>query len=62
MFLVTVDLKKCSCCGVCITMCPVDVFQECPEGTTDPLKSGGCIGCMSCIDTCPEKCIEVTEI
>lgn len=62
MFLVLVDLKKCTCCGYCVNICPVDVFQYCPEGKVDPYLSGGCVGCMSCLEICPERCIEITEV
>jgi NAD-dependent dihydropyrimidine dehydrogenase PreA subunit len=61
MFTVYIDLEKCTCCGNCAVICPVDVFKFCPEGKIDPYDSGGCIGCMSCIEICPERCIEVME-
>jgi NAD-dependent dihydropyrimidine dehydrogenase PreA subunit len=61
MFLVNVTLEKCTGCGECVNICPVEVFQLGPDEKTDPYQAGECIGCMSCVEICPEKCIEVTE-
>jgi NAD-dependent dihydropyrimidine dehydrogenase PreA subunit len=32
------------------------------NGKTDPYQAGECVGCMSCVEVCPDKCIEITEM
>lgn len=62
MFLVKVDIERCTGCGECVNICPVQVYQLGPDGKTDPYQAGECVGCMSCVEVCPEKCIEVLEM
>lgn len=48
-----IDAKKCTSCGTCSHVCPMDV---------DPLKdpnSAECIRCGLCVDKCPEKAIHI---
>jgi 2-oxoglutarate ferredoxin oxidoreductase subunit delta len=48
--------------GFCVNVCPVDVFRMGEDGKTDPYQAGKCVGCMSCVEVCPGKCIEVKEL
>ena len=48
-----IDTKKCTACGTCSHVCPMDV---------NPLKypdSAECIRCGRCVDKCPEKAIHI---
>lgn len=62
MYLVLVDLEKCIGCGVCVNVCPLDVYRLGPDGKADPYQAGKCEGCMGCTEVCPEVCITVQNI
>jgi NAD-dependent dihydropyrimidine dehydrogenase PreA subunit len=61
MFLVNVDLVKCTGCGECVNICPVGVYRM-GDAKTDPFNAGECVGCMSCVEVCPVQCIAVKEM
>ena len=51
-----VQQDKCIGCGVCDTICPVDVLdmQFNTIGMYEPKESEGCLAkCTLCIDVCP---------
>lgn len=60
MYNVKVDNGKCTGCGECVDICPMEVF-ELQEEKSVPVKMDECEGCESCVATCPEEAIEVTE-
>ena len=62
MFIINVDLEKCTGCGECANICPVQVYELGPDGKTNPVNAGECVGCMSCVEVCPVQCIEVKEM
>jgi NAD-dependent dihydropyrimidine dehydrogenase PreA subunit len=62
MFIINVDLEKCTGCGECVNVCPVQVYELGPDGKTNPVNAGECVGCMSCVEVCPVQCITVTEM
>lgn len=45
---VKVDLKKCTDCGACVNICPMDIKK---------VGDRECIHCCDCIGICPEKAI-----
>jgi formate hydrogenlyase subunit 6/NADH:ubiquinone oxidoreductase subunit I len=57
------DLEKCSGCGVCVPICPVNALQIKSEGRLDGSVSvqefridlGRCYGCSACSEVCPES-------
>ena len=54
----SIDLEKCSQCGMCTKLCPVDniVMNEYPEyGKT-------CFICMHCIAFCPKEAIFASKV
>lgn len=55
----TVDKKKCTGCGTCKNVCPVNVF-EIKGGKSNPVNAKECIGCMACENSCPEGAIKVS--
>ena len=67
MVKVTVDWNKCDGDGVCVDVCPVDVFelQDLAEypGTQKsvPVRADDCILCMACVTSCPTEAITVEE-
>lgn len=67
MVKVEVDLDKCNGDGVCVEVCPVEVFelQDVP-GYSDsqksvPVRAEDCILCLACVTQCPTEAITVEE-
>jgi 2-oxoglutarate ferredoxin oxidoreductase subunit delta len=56
----TIDYEKCTNCGVCIEICPMDVFAKKDEKVkvNNPKE---CIGCRACETQCPNSAIKVSE-
>ncbi len=50
------DTEQCGQCGQCTRQCPmnIDVAQ------TAFVRHPNCIGCMSCVTTCPKNCLRYT--
>jgi NAD-dependent dihydropyrimidine dehydrogenase PreA subunit len=40
MFIINVDLEKCTGCGECVNICPVQVYELGPDGKTNPVNAG----------------------
>lgn len=64
---VKVDWTKCNGDEVCVSVCPVEVFemQELPEYSDSkksvPVRKEECILCMACVTSCPTEAITVEE-
>jgi NAD-dependent dihydropyrimidine dehydrogenase PreA subunit len=61
---VKVDLEKCTGCGTCLDVCPVEVFKIIDvdgEQKSSPVNENECIACMACEASCPEGAIEIIE-
>ena len=58
---VTVDHEKCTGCGECVEVCPVDVYELQDEKSV-PVNAEECLGCESCVEVCPNEAITVTEL
>ena len=61
MYSVEVNAEKCVCCGECVDVCPVEVFDLQDEKSV-PVNAEECLGCESCIEVCEEEAITVEEI
>lgn len=57
---VTVDTDKCTGCGECVDVCPVDVY-ELQDGKSSPVNAEECLGCESCIEVCEFGAITIDE-
>jgi NAD-dependent dihydropyrimidine dehydrogenase PreA subunit len=53
-----VDIKKCTGCGTCASVCPVDVFELKNEKFV-VVKPSECTGCNACIENCPAGAIRM---
>ena len=58
---VTVFPHLCKACGICISLCPVNVFEPAPDGKAVVVNADKCIGCLNCEMHCPDFCVEVEE-
>ncbi len=57
---VNIDADKCTGCGECVDICPVEVY-EMVDGKSDPVKAEDCLGCESCIEVCEFDAVTVEE-
>ncbi|MBS7641079.1 MAG: FAD-dependent oxidoreductase [Candidatus Bathyarchaeia archaeon] len=49
--------ERCSECGICINICPVNAIQKTDKGMdVNPIS---CIGCGICVPRCPENAIDL---
>ena len=53
---VTIDSGKCTGCGSCVEVCPVDAITVDDIANVDDDK---CIDCGTCVDECPTDAIEL---
>ena len=64
---VIIDLDKCDGDGICVDVCPMDVFEivEMPEYNNEKKSQApreeDCILCMACVSACPTEAIIVEE-
>ncbi len=52
---VIIDSEKCSGCGTCEEMCPVEALTA--ENEKAVVDAETCVDCGTCIEECPEKAI-----
>ncbi|MDI9644892.1 MAG: 4Fe-4S binding protein [Candidatus Verstraetearchaeota archaeon] len=57
---VKVDKEKCNGDAICVSICPVSVF-ELNENKAVPVREQDCILCMACVAQCPTQAIDVKE-
>ncbi|TET76820.1 MAG: 4Fe-4S dicluster domain-containing protein [Dehalococcoidia bacterium] len=50
---------RCTHCGACVTMCPVDAFVVDPVTRRVDFQHTKCIACELCIKPCPVRAMEV---
>jgi len=55
-----IDNEKCTNCGTCIEVCPVDVIEK-GEEVAIIKRPNDCIGCRACEAQCPESAITVLD-
>ncbi len=60
---IRIDDQKCTCCGLCVAVCPARIFasqgKESPPAVTRPAR---CIVCGHCVAVCPPDAIRHREI
>jgi ferredoxin len=50
---------RCTHCGACVTICPVDAFSVDPVTRRIDFQHTRCIACELCIKPCPVRAMEV---
>lgn len=53
----TVDSEKCTACGECVEVCPLDAIEVQDEVAV--VNEDECSDCGSCVDVCPSEAITV---
>ncbi len=53
------DEDKCTHCGACVTMCPVEALIVDPDTRRIDFDHDLCIGCGICVDICPPRAMVV---
>ena len=53
---VTIDKEKCTACGACVDVCPVDALKLEETAVVDEET---CIDCGTCVDECPVEAISL---
>ena len=58
-----IDEKKCTGCGTCAEICPMQTIFEIDKEKKKALvkKPDDCIGCRACEAQCPESAIKVED-
>lgn len=56
-----IDKSKCTNCGKCIEICPMDVFGKDEDGNVVVVKPDECIGCRACEAHCAAGAIKVED-
>jgi ferredoxin len=54
----TIDGTRCSVCGACLSICPVDAISLEDGAWVDPAK---CSACGICVERCPNDAIRLLE-
>jgi NAD-dependent dihydropyrimidine dehydrogenase PreA subunit len=53
----TVDVEKCTGCGICIEVCPVEAIRL--DAEVAVIDRDTCTGCGSCVNECPNEAISL---
>jgi len=56
---IQLDLSLCKACGICIDLCPEQVFDRDALGEPVVARAGDCSQCLLCELHCPDFAIEV---
>ena len=61
MYQPEINIEKCTGCGECVEVCPVDVYELQDEKST-VVNGEECLGCESCVEVCETEAITITEV
>ena len=65
-YLPQIDEDRCTGCGKCVRLCPVEVIQQKTEENDNSfsvpvIDKDLCLGCGVCVRGCPVQCMSLTE-
>lgn len=61
LFAQTIYRHWCKSCGICIALCPKQVYVKNEVGGPEIAQPDKCIGCLSCEIHCPDFAISIDE-
>ena len=56
---VQVDLEKCTGCGTCAEVCPVEAIEV--KDDKAKVNEEECVDCGTCVEECPEGALSLNE-
>ncbi|WP_022846218.1 MULTISPECIES: 4Fe-4S dicluster domain-containing protein [unclassified Desulfurobacterium] len=54
-----IHVELCTGCGICVDVCPVDVFEMSDVGKAVVEYPDRCMACRICEENCPTDAIEI---
>ena len=58
---ILIDLDLCKACGICITLCPTDVFDRDDFGRPVVARLADCTLCAFCERHCPDFAVDIVR-
>jgi 2-oxoglutarate ferredoxin oxidoreductase subunit delta len=58
---VVIDVDLCKSCGICVQLCPVNVFDTDRKGRPAIARADDCTACRFCEQHCPDFALEVFQ-
>lgn len=58
---ITINKNWCKTCGICIALCPKNVFDVGGDEYPVPKRQEDCVGCRLCELRCPDFAVKVEE-
>ena len=55
-----IDKNRCKACGICVELCPKDVFDTDDLGRPIVARLADCTTCLFCERHCPDFAIDVS--
>ena len=56
------DDERCTDCGMCLSICPVDAFEIDRISWKISFNADRCIACGMCVDACPPQAINIGDL
>lgn len=56
---IVINRGYCKKCGICIAVCPADVYAAGPDGSPQVVQPDRCIWCERCEIYCPDFAIQL---
>jgi heterodisulfide reductase subunit A-like polyferredoxin len=57
-----VDAHRCSCCGICVEVCPFEARYLDEENKVAVVKETLCQGCGICVTACPNSAAKLRSL
>jgi NAD-dependent dihydropyrimidine dehydrogenase PreA subunit len=61
MYVIVIDEQKCTVCGECVKICPVEIYKL-VDGRIVVGGTEECSNCQSCVSVCEPQAITISEI